>query len=373
MRFSFESRCRIVQLILEGESPAAAAGASGASRATGYRLWRRYRDGGWEALRDRPSTPKRQPRRLSVECEAKIAELGQRTQAGPLVLAAILERPASTVGKVLRRLGLSRLPKPEREPVVRYERERPGDRGMRAMRAADTPASRSPPRRRRQDMRSIPYSRAGLVPRPRHPGRARAHRQRRRLPLPPLAHRLRPQPATPTLHPPLPATNQRQSRSPDQNTHPRVGLPLRLPNQHTPRQSPPQLPPLVQPTTSTQLPRRPTTNQPRLRPLWSVQLGPILCHGPQVYSRVDGSTEAENLQVAPRQAPGADASHQRADDRGMRAMRAADTPASRLPKLRHVPRSRGPATRTPTPLGSADASPRCRRRDGRRPRARRDR
>ena len=90
MRFSFESRCRIVQLILEGESPAAAAGASGASRATGYRLWRRYRDGGWEALRDRPSTPKRQPRRLSVECEAG-------------------------------------LPKPEREPVVRYERERPGE------------------------------------------------------------------------------------------------------------------------------------------------------------------------------------------------------------------------------------------------------
>ena len=127
MRFSFESRCRIVQLILAGESPGAAAAASGASRATGYRLWRRYRDGGWEALRDRPSTPKRQPRRLSVECEAEIAELGQRTQAGPLVLAAILERPPSTVGKVLRRLGLSRLPKPEREPVVRYERDRPGE------------------------------------------------------------------------------------------------------------------------------------------------------------------------------------------------------------------------------------------------------
>ena len=50
-----------------------------------------------------------------------------RTQAGPLVLGAILERPASTVGKVLRRLGLSRLPKPERDPVVRYERERVGE------------------------------------------------------------------------------------------------------------------------------------------------------------------------------------------------------------------------------------------------------
>jgi len=127
MRFSFESRCRIVQRILAGESPQAAAAACGASRATGHRLWQRYREGGWEALRDRPSTPKRQPRRLAPECEAEIAAARARTQAGPLVLAAILERPASTIGKVLRRLGLSRLPKPERDPIIRYERERAGE------------------------------------------------------------------------------------------------------------------------------------------------------------------------------------------------------------------------------------------------------
>ena len=127
MRFSFESRCRIVQRILAGESPQAAAASCGASRATAYRLWRRYEEGGWEALRDRPSRPKRQPRRLAPECEAEIAALRARTQAGPLVLAAILARPASTIGKVLRRLGLSRLPKPAREPVVRYERERAGE------------------------------------------------------------------------------------------------------------------------------------------------------------------------------------------------------------------------------------------------------
>jgi transposase len=75
MRFSFESRCRIVQLILAGESPQAAAAGWGASRATGYRLWRRYEEGGWEGLRDRPSTPKRQPRRLARECEAEIAAM----------------------------------------------------------------------------------------------------------------------------------------------------------------------------------------------------------------------------------------------------------------------------------------------------------
>jgi transposase len=59
MRYSLESRCRIVRLILEGASPQAAAVACGASRATGYRLWRRYQEGGWAELADRSSTPKR--------------------------------------------------------------------------------------------------------------------------------------------------------------------------------------------------------------------------------------------------------------------------------------------------------------------------
>jgi transposase InsO family protein len=76
MRFSFESRCRIVQLIIDGRSPQAAAAACGASRATGY---------------------------------------GSGT-------ATFLERPISTVGKVLRRAGCSRLPRPQRDPKVRYER-----------------------------------------------------------------------------------------------------------------------------------------------------------------------------------------------------------------------------------------------------------
>jgi transposase InsO family protein len=127
MRFSFESRCRIVQLIMSGESPVAAAAALGASRATGYRLWRRFGEGGWAALADRRSTPKRQPRRLSVEVEREIVAWREQTGYGPVRLAAILERPASTIGKVLRRLGCSRLPGPAREPRVRYERAASGE------------------------------------------------------------------------------------------------------------------------------------------------------------------------------------------------------------------------------------------------------
>jgi transposase InsO family protein len=127
MRFSFESRCRIVQLIVAGHSPQAAAAACGASRATGYRLWRRYQEGGWQALCDRPSTPRHQPRRLPADVEAEILAWREELKAGPLVIAAVLERPPSTVGKVLRRFGCSRLPRPGRDRRVRYERARPGE------------------------------------------------------------------------------------------------------------------------------------------------------------------------------------------------------------------------------------------------------
>jgi transposase InsO family protein len=127
MRFSFESRCRIVGLILEGVSPPQAAASFGASRATGYRLWARYQEGGWAALADRPSTPRRQPRRLSMAAEEEILQWREHLAAGPLVIAAAVGRPASTVGKVVRRAGRSRLPRPTRDPRARYERANPGE------------------------------------------------------------------------------------------------------------------------------------------------------------------------------------------------------------------------------------------------------
>jgi transposase InsO family protein len=127
-RLSWESRCEIVAKVVEqGLSADEAAASSGVHRASVYRMLGRYREGGWAGLRERPSTPVSQPRRLPAEAESEIAAVRQRTGSGPLTIAAIVERPASTVGKVLRRLGISRLPKPERDPVIRYERERPGE------------------------------------------------------------------------------------------------------------------------------------------------------------------------------------------------------------------------------------------------------
>ena len=127
MRFSFESRCRLVSLIVGGMSAQAAAAACGASRATGYRLWRRFQEGGWSALVDRQPVPKRQPRRLSPELEQRILAAREYANAGPLIVAGQLGLSASTVWKVLRRHGRSRLPRPLRGPVRRYERSRPGE------------------------------------------------------------------------------------------------------------------------------------------------------------------------------------------------------------------------------------------------------
>jgi transposase InsO family protein len=128
-RLSWESRCEIVAMIDAGVSPSLAAASGGASRATGYRLWRRYQQGGWAALRDRPSTPRRQPRRLSTEQERVIVVARRRSAYGPVRLAGLVAHPPSTIGKVLRRNGCSRLPRVAggARCARRYERDAPGE------------------------------------------------------------------------------------------------------------------------------------------------------------------------------------------------------------------------------------------------------
>jgi transposase InsO family protein len=129
-RLSWESRCEIVWLIEQGMTPLLAAARSGASRATGYRLWRRYQEVSWTGLQDRPPVPRRQPRRLPVEAERRILAARRRFAYGPVRLSGLVPYPPSTIGKVLRRHGCSRLPRPEGASARcarRYERERPGE------------------------------------------------------------------------------------------------------------------------------------------------------------------------------------------------------------------------------------------------------
>jgi transposase InsO family protein len=107
--------------MLSGVSAQAAAAACGASRATAYRLLRRYEQGGWGALRDRPPIAKHHPHRLSPEAEVQIVELRRQTGWGPRSLSAALGWPASTIWRVLKRNHCSRAERAPRPAANRYE------------------------------------------------------------------------------------------------------------------------------------------------------------------------------------------------------------------------------------------------------------
>jgi transposase InsO family protein len=121
LRHSWEARCRLVRLMLSGVAPSAAAVACGMSRASAYRLLRRYQQDGWEGLRDRPPIAKHHPHRLSPEAEEQIVLLRRQTGWGPRALSAALGRPASTIWRVLRRYDCSRVQRQPRPPANRYE------------------------------------------------------------------------------------------------------------------------------------------------------------------------------------------------------------------------------------------------------------
>ena len=98
----------------------------GVSERTVRKWLARWRAGGEPALNDRSSAPARQ-RRLPAEQVAAIEALRRQRLTSPAI-ARRLGLPLSTVGGVLRRLGLGRLKRLDPPaPVVRYQRERPGE------------------------------------------------------------------------------------------------------------------------------------------------------------------------------------------------------------------------------------------------------
>jgi len=121
------SRGLLVRRVLEGTSVTRAAEAAGVSRRTAFKWKRRYREAGEAALVDRSSRPHRMPRQAHPDRVEEVLRLRRRRQTGPQI-AARVGLSTATVARILARAGLSRLkslePKP---PVVRYQRERPGE------------------------------------------------------------------------------------------------------------------------------------------------------------------------------------------------------------------------------------------------------
>ena len=128
-RLTPQGRLLLVERVTEhGWNIAQAAQAVGLSTRQAYRWRVRYRSGGVTALADRSSAPRHSPHRTPPTRVAEIKRLREEQRLTGPAIARQLGMPVSTVGKVLRRIGLGRLsalePKP---PVVRYQRDRPGE------------------------------------------------------------------------------------------------------------------------------------------------------------------------------------------------------------------------------------------------------
>jgi transposase InsO family protein len=127
-RLTLVRRIELVRMIIDqGVEKAEAAREVGVSEPTVRKWWGRYLAEGEAGIVDRSSRPQRSPRSIEPQKALAIVELRRRrlTQAH---IAASLSVSPSTVGRVLRRAGLSRLRDLEpSEPVVRYEHEKPGD------------------------------------------------------------------------------------------------------------------------------------------------------------------------------------------------------------------------------------------------------
>ena len=106
-----------------------AAASMGVSRATAYKWLGRYRTDGVAGLVDRPSRPQSSPRAVPADVTAAVLAARRERREGPHRLGARLGLARSTVYRILRRHGESRLRDRDRctKHVIRYERDRPGE------------------------------------------------------------------------------------------------------------------------------------------------------------------------------------------------------------------------------------------------------
>ena len=249
-------------------------------------------------LEDRPSAPAPVPGRTPADREELIVSLRELRFTSPEI-AETLGMPLSTVGAVLARHGLGKLPRPQpEEPANSYERPRPGElvhidvktlgnigrpgHRVNGDRTDSQPRDRlgvRPRRRRRRDQACLrrgtrrregtdrgrlPAQSSPLLPPLGDPGRAGADRQRLLLP----GARARTRRKTLGIRhlrtqPYRPRRTARQSAS--SAPPPTAGPTAPSPHKHRADRRPRRLARLVQPTQTTPLTRPHTTTHPARR------------------------------------------------------------------------------------------------------------
>lgn len=105
----------------------AAAEAAGISRQSAGKWLRRFQEGGQQALRDRSSRPQRTRDSIDEDLAERIERL-RRARMPMRRIASVVGRSVATVSRSLAGLGLSSLKALDPvEPIVRYERQAPGE------------------------------------------------------------------------------------------------------------------------------------------------------------------------------------------------------------------------------------------------------
>ena len=262
------------RVLVEGWSLAAAAEAAGVSERTAWKWVDRFRREGEAGLEDRSSAPVPVPSRTPADREELIVSLRELRFTSPEI-AETLGMPLSTVGAVLARHGLGKLPRlaagraGQQLRAAEAGRARPHRREeARPDRPARPPRQRRPPDRRRgigwefvhvavDDATRLAYvevlddekgtTAAGflrravaLLPPLRDPRRARPDRQRLLLPRGRARARLHDARHPPPAHPPLPAAHERESRALHPHPRPTAGptAPSTAPAANAPPPSP---------------------------------------------------------------------------------------------------------------------------------------
>jgi transposase InsO family protein len=126
-RLTVKGRELLISRLERGEPPCDVASAMGVSVRTVYKWRKRFSDDGQAGLLDRSSRPSISPARTPDVVEALVVSLRkQKRTYDRIAEQSGLSR--STVGRILVRHGLNRWRDLEpAEPVIRYERKRPGE------------------------------------------------------------------------------------------------------------------------------------------------------------------------------------------------------------------------------------------------------
>lgn len=132
-RLGLAGRRALVGDVEAGLSCREAARRRGVSPTTACKWWRRWSEATLEqrlsraCLEDRSSRPYHSPRRLPAAEQARICAVRRRSGWGPRLIAGEVGHPHATVWRTLRRAGISRPAKEQREPPRLYEWPCPGD------------------------------------------------------------------------------------------------------------------------------------------------------------------------------------------------------------------------------------------------------